>query len=58
MFINRGVYDASFKNIKKLLMGIQAMTISTIHSVILKLRGKVEVFHDVLCYLTSVTEVK
>lgn len=53
-----GAISASLENIKKLLLGIKPMTISTIPSIIFKPRGKVAVFHDALRYLASLIEVK
>lgn len=58
LVINREVCDASFENIKNILLGIEPMTISTIPSVILKPKGIFESFHDALYYLISAIGVK
>lgn len=58
LLLNREVYGVSLENIKKLLLGIKLMIISTNSLVILKLRDKLTDFHDVLCYLASLSKVK
>lgn len=56
--INREVCHINFENIKKLLLGIKLMIISTIPSVIQKSKGIVESFQDVLSYHDYVTKIK
>lgn len=47
-----------FQKYKKVIDGIEPMIISTISSVILKLRGIMEIFYDALCYIAFIIEVK